>query len=93
MNGRVHYSILNTNLPFTIDSSNGTVYTSRQLDRETADLYNVIIQAEDLALINPRSSTVRVSVELGLSMKLPQILGNDLTKRRKLLKLRWALYE
>ncbi|XP_067948846.1 protocadherin Fat 4-like [Watersipora subatra] len=64
MNGRVHYSILNTNLPFTIDSSNGTVYTSRQLDRETADLYNVIIQAEDLALINPRSSTVRVTVSI-----------------------------
>lgn len=61
MNGKIHYSILNNDVPFVMAGDNGTIYTSRELNRETNSAYAIIVQAEDYAISNPMSSTARVS--------------------------------
>lgn len=58
----VHYSMLTNEVPFVIDSVNGTIYTSSSLDRETVPTYELIVQAEDFALHNPLSSTATVCI-------------------------------
>lgn len=62
INGKVHYSIIDNDVPFTIDASVGTVSTSRRLDREVISTYTLTVQAQDYAIDNPLSSTATVSI-------------------------------
>jgi len=61
MNGEVEYTILSNDVPFVIDSRNGSIYTSRHLDREELSEYMIIVKAEDYATKGALSSTAEVS--------------------------------
>jgi hypothetical protein len=65
-NGRILYSIGSGDEDgdFSI-AQNGTIYTTRQLDRETKSLYNLVVVATDQTKPPQQSlsSTVQVSTE------------------------------
>nr|CAG4640600.1 EOG090X0007 [Eulimnadia texana] len=66
-NGRVVYSISGGNDENQFDiSQNGTIYTTKALDRETKSLYNLVVMATDQAKnVDKRlSSTVQVTIIL-----------------------------
>ncbi|KAK3099557.1 hypothetical protein FSP39_006219 [Pinctada imbricata] len=51
MNGQIMYSIVDGDLygQFGIGTNNGTVFTTKTLDRETMEIYNLTVMATDLA--------------------------------------------
>jgi protocadherin Fat 4 len=67
-NGRIVYSIGSgdDDKDFSI-AQNGTVYTTRLLDRETKSLYNLVVMATDQAKAPQQclSSTVQVGIATG----------------------------
>jgi hypothetical protein len=66
-NGRIVYSIGSgdDDNDFSI-AQNGTIYTTRLLDRETKSLYNLVVMATDQAKAPQQclSSTVQVGTEI-----------------------------
>uniref|UniRef100_A0A4W3K6A1 Protocadherin-15 n=1 Tax=Callorhinchus milii TaxID=7868 RepID=A0A4W3K6A1_CALMI len=62
MNGQIRYSLGNYNGIFRI-TSNGSIYTTTPLDRETQDAYDLIVEASDGA-VDPRRSTLTVPVRV-----------------------------
>ncbi|XP_069097078.1 protocadherin-15 [Pleurodeles waltl] len=62
VNGQVRYSLRNLNNIFRI-TSNGSIYTSVKLDRETRDVYELIVDATDGG-VDPRSSAITLSINV-----------------------------
>ena len=62
-NGVVRYSIASDSSMFNIDPVNGKIYIREQLDRETQDAYDVIVQAQDSGTPS-LTSTVSVKVKV-----------------------------
>ncbi|KAG2463237.1 PCD15 protein, partial [Polypterus senegalus] len=62
LNGQVRYSLLNHNGLFRINS-NGSIYTSVPLDRETRSQYDLIVEASDGA-VDPRRTTITLSIKV-----------------------------
>ncbi|XP_069467342.1 protocadherin-15 isoform X2 [Ambystoma mexicanum] len=62
VNGQVYYSLRNLNNLFRI-TSNGSIYTSVKLDRETRDSFELIVEATDGGS-DPRSSTITLSIKV-----------------------------
>ncbi|XP_075469049.1 protocadherin-15 isoform X1 [Ascaphus truei] len=62
VNGQVRYSLVNLNRVFRI-TSNGSIYTSVKLDRETRDSYELIVEATDGA-VDPRRSTITLAINV-----------------------------
>ncbi|XP_046872443.1 protocadherin-15b, partial [Hypomesus transpacificus] len=60
VSGQVHYSLLNHQQLFRI-SSNGSIFTSLPLDRETRGHYYLVVEASDGA-VNPRKTRLTLSV-------------------------------
>ena len=64
-NGKILYSVLRGNSAvFGIGAENGSIFTLQPLDFETTTSYTLIIEAEDSATIDPKSSTARVSIHI-----------------------------
>lgn len=49
VNGKIAYSLLTSTTPFGINSTNGIIYVTGQLDRELVPTYNLKIKARDTA--------------------------------------------
>ncbi|XP_053548881.1 protocadherin-15 [Bombina bombina] len=62
INGQVYYSLANLNNIFRI-TSNGSIYTSVKLDRETRDIYELTVDATDGA-VDPRRSSITLSIKV-----------------------------
>uniref|UniRef100_A0A8C5MN76 Protocadherin-15 n=1 Tax=Leptobrachium leishanense TaxID=445787 RepID=A0A8C5MN76_9ANUR len=62
VNGQVRYSLANFNNVFRI-TSNGSIYTSVRLDRETKDYYELVVVATDGAA-DPRRSTITLAINV-----------------------------
>ncbi|XP_069609642.1 protocadherin-15 [Ranitomeya imitator] len=63
VNGQVRYSLANLNNVFRI-TSNGSIFTSVKLDRETRDYYELIVVATDGAITDPRRSTITLAINV-----------------------------
>ncbi|XP_034148190.1 protocadherin-15b isoform X5 [Esox lucius] len=61
VNGQVRYQLLKHANLFRINS-NGTIFTAVPLDREVGDQYDLIVEAEDRAVEDPRRTTLSLSV-------------------------------
>ncbi|CAH2322186.1 protocadherin-15, partial, partial [Pelobates cultripes] len=62
VNGQVRYSLVNLNNIFRI-TSNGSIYTSVKLDRETRDNYELVVEAADGA-VDQRRSTITLTIKV-----------------------------
>lgn len=63
-NQQIVYSLVETGLPFGIDSQTGDLYLTQKLDRETVDRYVFHVKAEDKG-VPPKSSQAKVTVTVG----------------------------
>ncbi|XP_056385985.1 protocadherin-15 [Hyla sarda] len=63
VNGQVRYSLANLNNVFRI-TSNGSIYTSVKLDRETRDYYELIVEATDGAPTDSRRSSITLAIKV-----------------------------
>uniref|UniRef100_A0A8C7Q869 Protocadherin-15 n=1 Tax=Oncorhynchus mykiss TaxID=8022 RepID=A0A8C7Q869_ONCMY len=61
VNGQVRYRLVNHADLFRVNS-NGTIYTAVPLDREVRGQYDLIVEAEDGAVEDPRRTTLTLSV-------------------------------
>lgn len=61
-NTKIQYKLMDTNVPFRIDSSTGHIFTISKIDRETTDHFKLIVSAED---DDGLFSTSTVLVEIG----------------------------
>ncbi|XP_038141914.1 protocadherin Fat 3a isoform X2 [Cyprinodon tularosa] len=59
-NGKIVYSLLTSTTQFDINSTNGIVYTTGQLDRELVPTYDLKIKARDSAEKGKRKSSVTI---------------------------------
>uniref|UniRef100_W5MH39 Protocadherin-15 n=1 Tax=Lepisosteus oculatus TaxID=7918 RepID=W5MH39_LEPOC len=62
VNGQVHYTLVNLNGIFKINS-NGSIYTVVPLDREARGQYDLIVEASDGA-VDPRRTTITLSIRV-----------------------------
>lgn len=60
--GRIEYSIISSNVPFTIGRTNGTITVDDNLNFEDEMLYNVIIQVDSVGTIVSDSATQVVTI-------------------------------
>ena len=63
-NRQIVYSLVESNLPFGINSQTGDLYLTRKLDREQVDRYVFHVKAEDKG-IPPKSNRAKVTVTVG----------------------------
>ena len=63
-NQQIIYSLVESNLPFGINSQTGDLYLTRKLDRETVNQYVFHVKAEDKGR-PPMSSQTKVTVNVG----------------------------
>ena len=63
-NRQIVYSLVESNLPFGINSQTGDLYLTRKLDREKVERYTFHVQAEDKG-VPPESSRAKVTVTVG----------------------------
>ncbi len=63
-NAEITYSILTDTSNFEIEPQSGIIKVSNILDRETQEVYNIEVQAQDSAMENSLSSVVTVTVKL-----------------------------
>ena len=61
--GDVVFRLIDSSKTFRIDGINGTVYTTRELDRERQSMYSFVVVATDLGE-RPRSSSTIVTVRI-----------------------------
>lgn len=64
LNQQIVYSLVESNLPFGINSQTGDLYLTRKLDREKVDLYVFHVKAEDKGK-PPLSNRAKVTVNVG----------------------------
>lgn len=63
-NQEIIYSLVESNLPFGINSQTGDLYLTRNLDRETVESYDFHVKAEDKG-VPPMSNQAKVTVAVG----------------------------
>ena len=61
-NGVLTYSLAESNVPFTIDTGNGSISLTHVLDYEAASEYNLTVVVQDHTPNNPRSASAQVHI-------------------------------
>ncbi|XP_030595735.1 protocadherin-20 [Archocentrus centrarchus] len=61
-NGRTEFHVVNSSGPFVVDNTQGTLRTTRNLDRETEDRYEFYLLARDHGHSVALTSTARVTI-------------------------------
>ncbi|XP_026790947.3 protocadherin Fat 4 isoform X2 [Pangasianodon hypophthalmus] len=75
VNGQIRYSLEGSNAPFSINETNGELFNSGALDRETTGSYSLTVVAHDGNASNSLSSSATVRVIVGdVNDNSPQIL-------------------
>ena len=61
--GNILYSIASSNVPFSIDPTEGVISVLNTLDFETTSVYNVTVEAENVGTVVTGETTVTISIE------------------------------
>ncbi|KAI3354101.1 hypothetical protein L3Q82_018653, partial [Scortum barcoo] len=77
VSGEIRYSMENPDVPFAVDETSGELYTIDVLDRETVDIYRLMVIGSDKHPTQPLSSSVLVTVLIGdINDHWPQFMNS-----------------